>query len=80
MQFIRIIESEIGYLKSRITELKLIWFYRVKHVALDTNECASSPCMSGGTCVDGINKYTCKCAPGYTGTNCLTSKFANHLF
>ena len=27
------------------------------------NECAGSPCRNGGTCVDGINSYTCQCTP-----------------
>ena len=32
----------------------------------DTNidECASQPCVNGGTCVDGINSYICQCRPG----------------
>ena len=38
------------------------------------DECASSPCQNGGTCVDGVNEYSCTCAAGYTGTNCETSK------
>lgn len=28
------------------------------------------PCRNGATCVDGINKYMCKCIPGFTGTHC----------
>ena len=27
-------------------------------------------CLYGGSCIDGINSYTCACAEGYTGTNC----------
>ncbi len=34
---------------------------------LDVNECASSPCLNGGACSDGVNKYTCGCAAGYEG-------------
>ena len=34
------------------------------------NECIPDPCLNGGTCVDGIDQYTCECAPGYTGTTC----------
>ena len=26
--------------------------------------------MNYGTCADGVNKYTCKCATGYMGVNC----------
>ena len=25
--------------------------------------------------MDGVNDYTCKCAAGYTGKDCETSKF-----
>ena len=39
----------------------------------DTNECAMSPCGNGGTCIDGINGFTCCCADGYTGDTCQTS-------
>ncbi|CAH1782710.1 unnamed protein product [Owenia fusiformis] len=36
----------------------------------DIDECASSPCLNGGTCVDGVNGYTCGCIPGYEGLHC----------
>ncbi|EDO35864.1 predicted protein, partial [Nematostella vectensis] len=36
------------------------------------DECKSSPCNNGRTCVDGINRYSCTCAAGFTGTNCET--------
>ena len=26
--------------------------------------------MNGGTCTDGVNSYTCACAPGYSGEGC----------
>ena len=26
--------------------------------------------QNGGTCLDGVNSYTCVCAPGFTGGNC----------
>ena len=28
--------------------------------------------MNDGTCVDGINEFTCQCCDGYTGTCCET--------
>jgi len=34
--------------------------------------CRSGPCQHGGTCRDDMNRYTCECAAGYTGTNCET--------
>ena len=27
----------------------------------DIDECASSPCKNGGTCVDAVNSFTCQC-------------------
>ena len=34
------------------------------------DECASSPCDHGGTCVDGINCYTCQCTNQWVGDTC----------
>jgi len=36
----------------------------------DIDECSSSPCMSGGTCKDGDNSFTCTCVSGYSGAMC----------
>lgn len=36
----------------------------------DIDECESSPCKHGATCVDLVNDYQCNCAPGYSGSNC----------
>ena len=40
----------------------------------DVDECASSPCINRGTCIDGVDKYTCICTSGYTGNICETSE------
>lgn len=31
-----------------------------------------SSCLNGGTCVDGINAYTCQCPTSFTGAYCQT--------
>ena len=36
----------------------------------DINECQSSPCALGSSCVDEINGYRCLCPPERTGPQC----------
>ncbi|XP_038169892.1 aggrecan core protein isoform X2 [Arvicola amphibius] len=38
--------------------------------AADIDECLSSPCLNGATCVDAINNFTCLCLPSYGGDLC----------
>ncbi|XP_036362567.1 protein jagged-1b-like isoform X5 [Octopus sinensis] len=35
-------------------------------------ELTTAPCLNGGTCVEEINGYFCRCAYGYTGPKCET--------
>ena len=47
----------------------------VSHVMLvfpDIDECGSNPCANRGTCIDGVNSFTCSCVEGYTGRDCET--------
>ena len=44
----------------------------------DFDECGSNPCQNGGTCVDGLNQYTCSCQAGYTGTSCQTGQTVSY--
>ena len=44
---------------------------------IDVDECASNPCINGGTCTDSIstaviavNSYSCSCAAGFTNGLC----------
>ncbi|XP_073484368.1 protein jagged-1 [Aquarana catesbeiana] len=34
------------------------------------NDCESSPCKNGGTCIDGVNSFKCICSEGWEGTYC----------
>jgi hypothetical protein len=43
---------------------------------LDINECQSSPCAFGATCVDEINGYQCICPPGHSGAKCHEGRHA----
>lgn len=38
---------------------------------IEIDECASNPCLNGGTCFNRINEYTCKCKEGCSGVNCV---------
>ncbi|XP_027264105.1 aggrecan core protein isoform X1 [Cricetulus griseus] len=38
--------------------------------AADIDECLSSPCLNGATCVDAIDTFTCLCLPSYGGNLC----------
>uniref|UniRef100_A0A8D0B6I4 coagulation factor Xa n=1 Tax=Salvator merianae TaxID=96440 RepID=A0A8D0B6I4_SALMN len=40
------------------------------NVYVDGDQCVPDPCQYGGTCKDGIKKYTCTCLDGYHGDNC----------
>ena len=41
----------------------------------DTDECESSPCKNGATCLDGVDEFTCSCAAGFGGTVCDTGRW-----
>uniref|UniRef100_A0A8B9SFH9 Delta-like protein n=1 Tax=Anas platyrhynchos TaxID=8839 RepID=A0A8B9SFH9_ANAPL len=43
-----------------------------RHCDDNVDDCASFPCVNGGTCQDGVNDYSCTCPPGYNGKNCST--------
>ncbi|MCA9517220.1 MAG: calcium-binding EGF-like domain-containing protein, partial [Myxococcales bacterium] len=38
--------------------------------AVDTNDCAPSPCLNGGACEDRVAGYVCACVPGFWGGDC----------
>lgn len=39
-------------------------------VRIEAAPCAGNPCLNQGRCIPGAYRYTCDCAPGYTGPRC----------
>lgn len=48
----------------------MVFFVCLFSPVADINECQSSPCAFGATCVDEINGYRCICPPGRSGPGC----------
>uniref|UniRef100_A0A182QZ83 Protein eyes shut n=1 Tax=Anopheles farauti TaxID=69004 RepID=A0A182QZ83_9DIPT len=44
--------------------------YTGVHCQTNWDECWSSPCLNGGTCIDGVASYNCTCPEGFLGWNC----------
>ncbi|CAH1800801.1 unnamed protein product, partial [Owenia fusiformis] len=38
----------------------------------DIDDCKDSPCKNDGSCIDGVDSYSCNCVAGYTGHRCET--------
>ncbi|KAM4631317.1 fibulin-7 [Polymixia lowei] len=55
--------------ESRVCQESLTWSGQ-QPTCRDINECASSPCLNGGTCVDEVNQFSCSCARGWSGATC----------
>ena len=48
-------------------------------IVADVDECASSPCVNGGSCTDALAGFSCACAPGYDGLTCTNGEIRNKL-
>lgn len=49
--------------------------------ASGSNPCtqAGQPCQNGGTCVNSVYGYTCKCLSGYFGRRCEYGQWSRHF-
>ena len=55
----------------------MVYFKRDSWPTADIDDCADVPCANGGTCLDGVNTFTCECPAGYTGPTCTRSEYMN---
>jgi len=39
---------------------------------LNDDDCVDNGCANGGTCVDAVADYTCRCSPHWTGMHTCT--------
>jgi len=58
--------TSFKFIKCRSSSLA----FQLTCTQFDRNECDSSPCMNGGTCIDEITKHSCICPPTFSGTTC----------
>jgi len=42
----------------------------IKDPIANIDDCGTTPCLHGGTCLDGLNSFVCQCAVGMLGNNC----------
>lgn len=45
-------------------------------IPIAINHCLENLCQNGGTCINSIEKYTCICQAGYSGTNCENGMYS----
>ena len=57
----------------------ILYAFKLLSFLSDIDECATNPCMNGGSCVDGIGSYSCSCPTGYEGDQCQIGKIYDLL-
>ena len=63
-----------------ISHFTYFYFKLISPFLTDINDCATNLCQNGGTCIDGVDAFTCDCATGYEGEDCGTSKSLSNTF
>ena len=41
----------------------------------DVDDCVNHTCQNDGSCVDGVNNYSCNCSPEFTGDRCEIGRY-----
>lgn len=54
------------YLCGNISRSRLAFIFAGVNCEINFDDCASNPCVHG-MCMDGVNRYSCVCSPGFTG-------------
>ena len=49
--------------------------FNILFLLKDIDECVNHTCKNGGSCVDGVNNYSCNCLAGFTGDRCETGRY-----
>ena len=60
-------KSATGYIGISFFSYLMLTFV---NILPDINECLTSPCSNGGTCVDQYLGYNCNCTDQWLGQNC----------
>ena len=55
------------------------FFKKIPLYIPDIDECENVICQNNGTCIDGINGYSCNCTDGYDGQHCDNSKYCMNV-
>ena len=61
--FVFVSDAKLSY---RVT----LYDYSYLNRFLDIDECQSSPCQHGATCINNPGTYECKCTNGFKGKHC----------
>ena len=57
--------------RNPVAKILLLIFF----LLTDVDECVRHQCGNGGSCVDGVNNYSCNCLVGFTGGHCETGQY-----
>ncbi len=74
------VDNLVKHVNKRIKIISYLLLYSKKLILLDSDPCASRPCLNNGNCQPNaiLGTYQCNCQPGYTGLNCSTRNCFNY--